>query len=122
MVHFSPFLAVFRHAKVFQLLEIKGVDLPAVKNYMGHENIQTTLDYCPQGLDEQIAAFEKANNNNGDGGDSNHQAGDPQIPTITNFDDQVAKLKGLHERGILNDTAFGAAVAELLSGGKKHGK
>lgn len=98
----------FRHAKAFELLEVRRMKEYEVMNFMGHENIQTTLNYVPLGIDEQRKAFERTRDN-GNGGNGR------SVDTPPNgYKSKLETLKDLHDRGILNDAAFGAAVAKIL--------
>jgi len=98
----------FRHAKVFYLLNIKRLKIEKVARYMGHDNIQTTMDYEYLGARDLKREFAEAEKTN-----SRHTI--KSASTLGNeLDDNIAKLKDLHDQGILNDAAFGAAVAELL--------
>lgn len=110
----------FRHSKVFYLLDgsksFTGLAIEKVAKYIGHIQIQTTMQYYHPGAKELKESFREAERAN-NGGDHRTPRGSHHVvpPTIT-FDDKVAQLKALHDQRVLNDAAFGAAVAELLRG------
>jgi hypothetical protein len=101
----------FRHAKAFYLLEVKRIDVHQTKEYLGHGNIQQTLDYSYTGVEEQRAAFM-----NGNGGPALAQSPAPSPAPSGKLDAAVAALTAAYSRGDLSADAFAAAVAALSSG------
>ncbi len=101
----------FRHAKVFELLEAKGLPIQEVARYMGHSDIQTTMDYSFAGVEQQRVAFQRAAMN----GNGTAPAAPPAPPTTPpdDFRAKVAVLADLQRQGILTAEAFAAAVGAL---------
>ena len=97
----------FRHAKAFYLLEVRRIEPHRAKEYLGHSNIQQTLEYSYSGVEEQKAAFKNGN----DG-----PAPAPSPAPSGKLDAAVAALTAAYSRGDLSAEAFAAAVAALSSG------
>ena len=101
----------FRHAKIFYLIEVRGIDANHVMAYVGHSTIQQTLDYCYTGIEEMRVAFQGA----------------LPVPIVVEpvsaspgppggLDVAVSALTAAFSRGELSVAAFAAAVTALSSG------
>lgn len=103
----------FRHAKAFYLLEVRRIDVHQAKEYLGHSNIQQTLEYSHSGVEEQKAAFK-----NGNGGPAPAPKAEPAPSPAPSgkLDAAVAALTAAYSRGELSADAFAAAVAAISSG------
>ncbi|GAH00132.1 unnamed protein product, partial [marine sediment metagenome] len=95
----------FRHAKAFYLLEVRRIEPHQAKEYLGHSNIQQTLDYSYTGVEDQKAAFEN-------GKDAPAPVG-ATTGGVVSYGEKVKVLAELNAQGILTDSAFAAAVASL---------
>ena len=102
----------FRHSRAFELLTVEKWQPHEVMNYLGHENIQTTMNYIPQGIEEQKAAF--ARTRNGNGGNGGHE------PRLNNGNGggnhDLQNLTDLYNRGILTVQQYAEACAKLSRG------
>lgn len=109
IIQYSPH--AFRHAKAFELLKVRGQEPHEAMGYLGHENIQTTMDYIPQGIDEQRAAFKRTRNGNGGNGENITE------PRLNNINDggnnDLQTLTDLYNRGILTVGQYAEACAKL---------
>ncbi len=92
-----------RHAKVFRLLVQDGWERYNVKQYMGHESIDTTLKYVALGWEEQAKDFDRKNGNGGTAQVA------PDIPSLTKV---LRQLKELREVGVLTAEEFSIKVDE----------
>jgi hypothetical protein len=101
----------FRHAKAFYLIEVAQVPPHNAAQYLGHTNVQQTLDYCYTGVEEQRAAFK-----NGNGGPAPIPDNAQSPAPSGKLDAAVAALTAAYSRGDLSAEAFAAAVAALSSG------
>ncbi|GAG90193.1 unnamed protein product, partial [marine sediment metagenome] len=98
----------FRHAKVFYLLEVRGLTPHHVMTYMGHSNIQQTLDYSHTGIEEQRSAFNQPPA-------SPSGEATPALAPVPEgrIDAAVGALTAAYESGSLSAVAFAAAVTAL---------
>ena len=102
----------FRHAKAFYLVEVARVPMTTAAQYLGHSNIQQTVDYCYTGVEDQRAAFAVGNG----GPVEVAPAPAPTPATSGKLDAAIGALTAAYSRGDLSAEAFAAAVAALSSG------
>lgn len=93
---------MFRHSKVFHLLEDRGLDVHQVAKYVAHENIQTTYGYLDLGVEE----LQEALGVNGTAKAAQRQE--------TDYMEKAARAKRMLDAGIITRERFDALIADLL--------
>jgi len=99
---------MFRHSKIFHMLEVEGYDVHFVSKYIGHKSIQMTYDYLDYDVGAMQAHIAKVNGNA-------PAAAAPRVTTPP-VDDRAAKMRALGEMlrdGIIDADAFAKAIAAL---------
>lgn len=97
----------FRHAKVFELLEVMKIPLETASRYVGHASVTQTMEYLWADVDAQKNAFANAVNVTA------APKAEPAPKAGSDKASVVAALADLVRQGLLTDESFRAALAAL---------
>ena len=105
----------WRHHKIFSLIEVEGWAIQVVSNYVGHEDIKTTMGYCATGIEEQRTADRdaKARRTNGKAPSAPSDPSPAPDTSGTSFEDKVRALAALRDEGVISAEDFRVLAAAL---------